>query len=42
MQVVGNGFADISAEERVYDADIKNWRIFLRWGKTFTYTRKQV
>jgi hypothetical protein len=40
MQVVGNGFADISAEERVYDPEIKNWRIFLRWGVSFTHTKK--
>jgi hypothetical protein len=36
-QLVTNGSAVISAEERQYDKDIKNWRIFLRWALMFTH-----
>lgn len=31
-QLAANGFAHISFEERVYDAEIKNWRVLIRWG----------
>lgn len=36
-QVVGNGIATISAEERVYDEDKKNWRVFIRWVLNYTH-----
>lgn len=36
-QLASSGFAIISSEEKVYDEDVKNWRIFLRWALTFTY-----
>jgi hypothetical protein len=39
-QMVGNGFAAISSEDRVYDDDIKNWRVFIRWIEFFTYDPK--
>lgn len=39
-QLVTNGSAIISAEERQYDADAKNWRIFLRWALVFTHMPK--
>lgn len=42
MQLVGLGKALISAEERVYDPDIKSWRIFLRWIHKFAYSPKGV
>jgi hypothetical protein len=35
--LVANGTAVISAEEREYDIEAKNWRIFLRWADLFTY-----
>jgi hypothetical protein len=37
-QAVGNGFAQISQEDRVYDEDIKNWRVFIRWVIWYTHT----
>src|ERR1035437_4784661 len=37
MTLVANGYAVISAEERVYDNDVKNWRVFLRWAVTMSY-----
>jgi len=36
-QLVTNGSAIISAEERQYDSEAKNWRIFLRWALVFTH-----
>lgn len=39
-QLVTNGSAIISAEERQYDAEAKNWRIFLRWALVFTHMPK--
>lgn len=36
-QLVSLGFAIISSEEKVYDEDVKNWRIFLRWALLYTY-----
>ena len=36
-QLVTNGSAVISAEERQYDKELKNWRIFLRWALMFTH-----
>ena len=40
-QLVTNGAAVISAEERQYDQDSKNWRIFLRWALVFTHIPKE-
>jgi hypothetical protein len=39
-QTVANGLAFISADERQYDPDKKNWRVFLRWGIPYTYAPK--
>jgi hypothetical protein len=36
-QLAANGFALISADERQYDEDAKNWRVFLRWALPYTY-----
>ena len=35
--LVANGTAVISAEEREYDPEQKNWRVFLRWADMFVY-----
>lgn len=35
VQKVCNGTAIISVEERVYDQEIKSWRVFLRWMEPF-------
>jgi len=36
-QMVGNGYAQISCEERMYDPDIKNWRVLIRWMLLYTH-----
>jgi hypothetical protein len=36
-QLVANGYAMISAEERAYDENIGSWRIFVRWAELYTY-----
>jgi len=35
IQLMANGFAVMGAEDRVYDKDIKSWRILLRWYEQF-------
>lgn len=35
--LVANGTAIISAEEREYDSEMKNWRVFLRWADMYVY-----
>lgn len=37
LQLVGNGFAQISVEERKYDNAIKSWRVFIRWILYYGY-----
>jgi hypothetical protein len=37
MQIIGNGFGQLGAEERQYDKETKNWRIFVRWWELFSY-----
>lgn len=37
MQLVGNGFAQLSVEERKYDNAIKSWRVFIRWILYYGY-----
>lgn len=37
MQIIGNGFGQLGAEDRQYDKSIKNWRIFIRWWELFTH-----
>jgi len=32
-----NGHAVISAEDREYDPETKNWRVFLRWADLYVY-----
>jgi len=39
-QLVTNGSAIISAEERQYDVAVKNWRVFLRWALVFAHMPK--
>ena len=39
-QLIANGTAMLSAEERVYDPEIKNWRVFMRWADSFTFAPK--
>ncbi len=36
-QMVANGFALISFEERKYDPKKKNWRVLIRWFELFAY-----
>lgn len=36
-QMVANGFAVISFEERKYDEVKKNWRVLVRWFEVFAY-----
>lgn len=40
MQLCAQRFAAVSAEERVYDPESKNWRIFLRWCEYYSYVPK--
>ncbi len=40
MTLIAHGYAVLSCEERVYDNDIKNWRVFLRWAATISYMTK--
>lgn len=35
--LVANGTAVISIEEREYDPEAKNWRILIRWADMFVY-----
>jgi len=35
LQIVANGFGQISFEERVYDVDIKSWRVLIRWSEFY-------
>ncbi len=41
MQVIANGFGALGAEERVYDNDVKNWRIFVRWWELYFHMPKK-
>lgn len=36
-QLIANGFALKSSEEKVYDPESKNWRVFMRWAMQFSY-----
>ncbi len=36
-QMVVNGFAIISYEDREYDKVVKNWRVLIRWFELFAY-----
>lgn len=40
MQVIGNGYGQLGAEERQYDDSIKGWRIFIRWWALYSYVPK--
>jgi hypothetical protein len=40
MQRVADGVTNVSFEEKVYDPDIKGWRILLRWVDFF-YTNPE-
>jgi hypothetical protein len=37
LQLVGNGYAQISVEERKYDDSIRSWRVFIRWILYYGY-----
>lgn len=37
MQVCANGMGQIGAEERIYDKQVKNWRVFIRWWELFLH-----
>jgi hypothetical protein len=39
-QMVANGYAQVSYEDRQYDEDVKNWRILLRWFLNYAYVPK--
>ena len=41
-QLVANGFAMISFEEREYDKAKKNWRVLVRWFELFAYVPPSV
>lgn len=41
-QVAYNGFAVICAEERAYDKQKRNWRVFLRWAWTYSHMPEEV
>lgn len=40
-QVIGNGFAELSYEERQYDTEIKNWRVLIRFMINYAYMPKR-
>ena len=40
-QLIGNGFAELSYEERQYDPDVKNWRVLIRWMLKYAYMPKR-
>ncbi len=37
FQLIANGFAMLSTEERIYDQELKTWRIFIRWMECYSY-----
>lgn len=37
VQMVANGYAQISREEQQYDQTIGSWRVFIRWLELFAY-----
>jgi hypothetical protein len=37
LQMVANGTAQISFEERVYGDDIKSWRVLIRWVEYYYF-----
>lgn len=39
-QMVANGYAQVSYEDRRYDEELKNWRILLRWFLNYAYVPK--
>ena len=41
-QLVANGFATVSVEEKVYDDSIHSWRVLLRWMIDYAYVKKDV
>lgn len=41
-QMAANGFVLISADERQYDEEKKNWRVFLRWAQPYTYAPESI
>jgi hypothetical protein len=36
-QLISNQYALLSSEEKHYDPDRKNWRVFIRWALMYTY-----
>jgi hypothetical protein len=41
-QAVAEGNVKISFEERIYDTDIKSWRVLIRWAELYMGTPKQI
>lgn len=41
MQKVADGVAKVSFEEKVYDPDVKGWRVLIRWVEYY-YTNPEV
>ena len=39
FQVIAHGYAIMGAEDRQYDPEKKNWRVFLRWYEQFTHMK---
>lgn len=35
IQIIANGYGQISFEDRVYDESIKSWRVLIRWIEYF-------
>ena len=35
IQLIANGYAAMGTEDRVYDPDLKTWRILVRWYEQF-------
>jgi hypothetical protein len=42
LQLVGNGYAQVSVEERQYDSTIKSWHVFIRWILYYGYITEGV
>lgn len=40
LQTIANGMAKLGVEDRVYDPDVKNWRILIRWWSLHVTVKK--
>jgi hypothetical protein len=41
IQVIANGHGVLSKEDLRYDEQLKNWRVFIRWGLYFAYNPQE-